>query len=154
MIVISHRGNLNGRIPEKENSPEYIQTAIDFGFRVEIDVWFDSGVFYLGHDAPQYKTNIGWLRQGILWCHAKNKDAFERLLHAGAHCFWHENDRWTMTSRGVVWAYPNNPMRDCILVAPEEWNHQIHSSLKEIRGVCTDYPVSWLEHNLNTQTDI
>lgn len=144
LLVISHRGNMEGRIPEKENSPEYIQSAVDFGFRVEVDVWFQDGSFFLGHDCPQYKTTISWLRENSLWCHAKNRDAFERLLHGGLHCFWHETDKWTITSKGVVWAYPNNPMKDCILVALEEWDAEKHSTLKEIRGVCTDYPVSWL----------
>ena len=146
MKLISHRGNLNGRNPKQENHPSYIQAAIDAGYDVEVDVWYVNGEYYLGHDSPQYTVHETWLKQfkEVLWCHAKNKDALERLLHADAHCFWHENDRWTMTSRGIVWAYPNNPMKDCILVATEEWNHQIHSPLKEIRGVCTDYPVSWL----------
>ena len=37
MILISHRGNINGCNFEKENTHEYIQQAIDAGFHVEID---------------------------------------------------------------------------------------------------------------------
>ena len=29
MILISHRGNINGSKPEMENKPEYIQQALD-----------------------------------------------------------------------------------------------------------------------------
>ncbi len=36
--IISHRGNLDGPIPERENSPDYIDQAIKWGFVVEIDI--------------------------------------------------------------------------------------------------------------------
>ena len=29
MILISHRGNINGKIPELENNPKYLQEALD-----------------------------------------------------------------------------------------------------------------------------
>ena len=38
MILISHRGNINGPNPEMENNPEYIQKALDLGYDVEVDV--------------------------------------------------------------------------------------------------------------------
>ena len=40
MILISHRGNINGKKPDLENKPEYIQNAIKLGYNVEIDVWW------------------------------------------------------------------------------------------------------------------
>ena len=43
MILISHRGNLDGVNPDRENSPTYIKEAISSGFDVEIDVhWYDN----------------------------------------------------------------------------------------------------------------
>ena len=39
MILISHRGNIDGRIPEKENHPNYIDAAIKAGYDVEVDLW-------------------------------------------------------------------------------------------------------------------
>ena len=50
---ISHRGNIDGRDPEKENTEEYIDTARMLGFDVEIDVWKIADSLYLGHDYPQ-----------------------------------------------------------------------------------------------------
>ena len=38
MILISHRGNITGRIPDSENRPSYIQDTINLGYDVEIDV--------------------------------------------------------------------------------------------------------------------
>ena len=46
MKLISHRGNLNGRIPERENHPDYIDEAIEAGYDVEIDIWLNDGVLY------------------------------------------------------------------------------------------------------------
>ena len=38
-----------------ENSPDYIQKAIDKGFHVEVDVWsFEDDGYWLGHYEPQY----------------------------------------------------------------------------------------------------
>lgn len=54
-MLISHRGNLNGP-DSRENHPDYIDTAIESGYQVEIDLRFD-GNFYLGHDDPQYKVS-------------------------------------------------------------------------------------------------
>ena len=50
MYLISHRGNLNGIQKDKENEPEYIISAIDKGFDVEVDVRFENNKFFLGHD--------------------------------------------------------------------------------------------------------
>ena len=40
MILISHRGNINGKNTEKENHPSYIDEAIKGEYDVEIDVWY------------------------------------------------------------------------------------------------------------------
>ena len=44
MILISHRGNIDGKIVERENHPDYIDKAISEEFDVEIDVWMIEGV--------------------------------------------------------------------------------------------------------------
>jgi len=38
MILISHRGNINGRLESYENAPNYIDSAISKGYDVEIDI--------------------------------------------------------------------------------------------------------------------
>ena len=52
MILISHRGNLHGKQPERENTVQYINEALDKGFDVEIDLWGKDNFLYLGHDGP------------------------------------------------------------------------------------------------------
>ena len=63
LYLISHRGNINGKNTHLENSEEYIEKAIREGFDCEIDVWFINGVYWLGHDEPQYKTSKEFLTQ-------------------------------------------------------------------------------------------
>ena len=71
MVLISHRGNLYGPNPERENEPKYIHEAITKGYDVEIDVWVVEGVLFLGHDKPQYDITQDWLnkRYKHLWIH-------------------------------------------------------------------------------------
>jgi len=62
MILISHRGNINGKNPTRENSPDYIMETISMGYDVEIDIWLIDNDLFLGHDNPQYKIDIDWLK--------------------------------------------------------------------------------------------
>jgi glycerophosphoryl diester phosphodiesterase len=141
MVVIAHRGNLNGPNPAQENSPEYIQRAIDAGFDVEIDVWVLNGHVYLGHDHPHYKVTVDFLRNPSFWCHAKNFDALEFMLNeSDIHCFWHETDKFTITSEGVIWTYPNNITGQHSVIVT---NDPVTS--KNIFGVCTDFPFNYTE---------
>ena len=74
MKIISHRGNIRGPIPDKENRPSYIDCAIGSGYDVEIDVRYLNGGLWLGHDGAQYKVDHNWLdkRKAYLWIHCKN----------------------------------------------------------------------------------
>ena len=77
MKIISHRGNLNGRFPEKENSLPYIREAILNGFDVEVDVWVINSQIYFGHDSPQYLITLEDLNKikEKIWFHCKNLEA-------------------------------------------------------------------------------
>ena len=61
MIKISHRGNLRGPNKDRENNPQYIKEALEKGYNVEVDVWLQGTKLFLGHDEPQYETNIEFL---------------------------------------------------------------------------------------------
>lgn len=56
MKIISHRGNLDGPTPDRENSPDFIKKALKSGYHVEIDLRIIDGKFWLGHDGPQYEV--------------------------------------------------------------------------------------------------
>jgi len=136
--IISHRGNINGPVPEKENSPEYILDALKLGYEVEIDVWYFSNTFFLGHDEPDYQIEESFLENERLWCHAKNKEALQRmLLNKKIHCFWHQEDDYAVTSKGFIWAYPGKPAEGkAICVMPER---SPGIDVDTFIGVCTDF---------------
>jgi hypothetical protein len=142
MIYISHRGNIDGKKPHLENNPNYIDTAISFGYDVEIDVWYMDSSWYLGHDEPQYPIDLNWMddRSESLWIHCKNIDAVEYFVENEFDCkelnwFWHENDTLTLTSMGYVWAYPGKqPIKRSIAVMPEKQNDDVSKCI----GICSD----------------
>ncbi len=136
MYYISHRGNLSGSQPEFENKPAYIVEALNKGFDVEIDVWFKNGSFWLGHDEPTYRIYYSFLQNKKLWCHAKNIKALNEMLKIkNIHCFWHEEDTVTLTSKGYIWTYPEKDLTDkSICVLPNS-----NSATQSYIGICSDY---------------
>ena len=136
MFLISHRGNLNGTQKERENSPSYINEALDRGFDVEVDVRFKNNKFFLGHDIDQYEINTEFLENEKIWCHAKTTDALIALEKTNAHYFWHQEDDYTITSKGYIWTYPGKKLfSKSICVLPEKFNYE---KIK-CKGICSDY---------------
>lgn len=137
ITLISHRGNLNGENPTEENKPEYVKKALKEGYECEIDVWFVNKKYYLGHDFPSYETNLVFLSRPKLWCHAKNRQALEKLLENHVHCFWHVNEDFVFTSRGYLWHHVENtePINsDRTILMLDKSINICHS----IYGVCSD----------------
>jgi len=151
MIYISHRGNINGRIEEAENKPEYIIDTLRLGYDVEIDVWYIDGEWWLGHDEPQYQIDFDWMdkRSDRLWIYCKNIEAVEYFNENEYYCkdinwFWHENDTLTLTSYGYIWAYPGKqPIKKSIAVMPEIHNDNI----SYCSGICSDYIQKYKDEN-------
>jgi len=150
MRFISHRGNLNGvddLSHTRENSPDYIDYAIRQGFEVEVDIRLTSGYvppgnFYLGHDRPQYEVSLDWLieRKDKLWLHTKNVDSLRWFLNSRIewNVFWHQEDDYTITSKGYIWVYPGKlPCYGSIIVMPEKTNHTF-KLIRMCGGICSD----------------
>ena len=117
MKFIAHRGNINGKNPSRENKPEYIERALKYGYDCEIDVWYINGEWILSHDNPydekaksfSHKVNFEFLGKKNLWLHCKNIEAMINLYATNYNYFWHENDKYTITSRGHIWCFPDQP---------------------------------------------
>lgn len=143
MFLIAHRGLLNGPDAMLENNPDQVTYTLSGGFHCEVDLWRLGGKWYLGHDRPTYVVDDAFLRQKGLWLHCKNAGALFELptLKQKLNYFWHENDDYTITSRGYIWAYPGKIVsRDAILVLPEI-EDKTFQSLEglEYAGICSDY---------------
>lgn len=146
MKIYSHRGNLEGPRPKQENEPRYIEKAIESGFIAEVDIWKIGERWYLGHDVPQYHILQDWVLTygpGILF-HAKNSTALFSLFHLSnfqLEYFWHESDRFTMTSNGKIITYPGEEFcEDCIIHTnnPDEIS-------PIVSGLLTDFPIMMKE---------
>ena len=144
MILISHRGNINGEKLLLENTPTYIDNALKRGYEVEIDVWYIDG-FYLGHDGPQYKIELDWLleRQDKLWIHCKNFNALTQLIKTNLKLFYHEKEDYTIISNKCIWAHNLNNIDDkCIipLLGKKELKNWKRT---DVYGICSDYVGIW-----------
>jgi len=136
MYLISHRGNVNGIQLENENKPDYLNLALEKGFDVEVDVRFEYNKFFLGHDNSQYEIDKNFLLNKKVWCHAKNYEALLALDKINAHYFWHQEDDYTITSKGYIWTYPGKKLsKISICVLPETSNYKKIDCL----GICSDF---------------
>lgn len=136
MYLISHRGNIFGIQKESENNPNYIDNALKEGFDVEIDVRYENNKFFLGHDYPQYEIDKNFLLNDKIWCHAKTDEALFELKKINAHYFWHQEDDYTITSKGFIWTYPGKKLfSKSICVLPEIASYKTIDCL----GICSDF---------------
>jgi len=145
VIIISHRGNIRGPVPDKENRPSYIDCAIGNGYHVEIDVRLIDGELWLGHDEPQYKIEHRWLREReeYLWIHCKNVEAAKECWAYQSFC--HTNDPFTYTSTGKIWLHNLSMKIDSNTIVPLIDKDDIIKLMDTSRfdnafAVCTDYP--------------
>lgn len=145
MNIISHRGNLDRANPSTENSIPAINIALYHGFDIEIDVWYKTNNWYLGHDKPQYIIDESFLQNKKLWCHAKNLDALNLMIkNKKIHCFWHQNDDFTLTSKGYIWTYPTKETEDNSIIVLRGKKDKIP---KKCFGICTDFPLTYSKYD-------
>ena len=144
MILISHRGNINGPNPKMENDPRYIENTLGKGFNVEVDVWSNDSDFFLGHAKPEHQVSEMFLRHGSVWCHAKDIKTFYKLIEIGAHCFSHDQDEVALTTKGYLWSTYGNQMTDKSICVMPPRNIELPQG---IAGVCSDN-VGYYNENL------
>ncbi|NBP57470.1 hypothetical protein EBU71_13220 [bacterium] len=157
--LISHRGNLSKIIPEKENHPDYIEDALHRGYDVEVDIRFRDGEFYLGHDQPDYKIEVSWIREKSerLWIHCKDLSSASqlRLLKSSMpelKYFCHNVDPYTLVSNGFIWVhydtFINNPDvgldQNCIIPLLTLEHVRDYSDL-DVYGICSDFIIQTQE---------
>ena len=138
--LIAHRGNRNG-IDVKENSPEFLQQAIDLGYDIEVDIRYINGEWWLGHDGPQYQIDspFNLFDNSKVWWHCKNFAALDKLQGSNLNYFWHQEDDHTLTSKGFIWTYPGKEIGiNNIIVMPE--NVMSLDEIKKLKcfAICSD----------------
>jgi hypothetical protein len=167
MYIISHRGNLEGPNPKKENNPVAIHDAIELGYFVEVDLWDDGAKTFIGHDGPQYEIQFSDFSGLPIFWHAKNLEAAHLAELERQTWFAHDKDPYALVRTGkksnsrirrnipVLWGFPetlNDPnticyMVDKIVVIPGDEVYSFSFEfLENIAGICTDYPIKWTEY--------
>ena len=141
MILISHRGNVDGVNFERENTQSYIQEAIDLGYDVEIDVRYIDNKFWLGHDEPDYKVEFDWLykRKNNLWIHCKNFEALSELIESDLRVFYHLQEDYTIISDKHIWAHNLENVDDKCIIPLIDKSDISKWTPTVVYGVCSDY---------------
>ena len=164
MEIISHRGNLDGPDPARENTTEAITGAMALGYPVEFDLRYHDGKFWLGHDEPQYPFEYNKLTEaygtaenqfGTLYAHCKTVETLQRILEVPDIMedlflwdivpFYHDVDECILLNNGLVWVHPRAlfnaqaATKYSIFVHPELVDLSGNTK-NEIYGVCTDFP--------------
>jgi hypothetical protein len=141
MKLIAHRGLTKGPNKGLENQPHNIRSTLDQGYDCEVDLWVFDDRLYLGHDGPQYNVTYEFISNPKLWIHAKNLEALYWLIDTQLTYFWHENDKFTLTSNGYIWAFPEQELTNRSIRLMPEWADPELTTVKEsvCYGVCSDY---------------
>lgn len=139
--LICHRANICGADKARENKIDAIKECIKLGYDVEIDITFYKNKFYLGHDERQEVVDIKFLKKwkNRLWIHCKDLASLHNMTKNKLNYFWHQNDDYTLTSKNIIWTYPNKKVTDkCVIVCQnlKETKKYIKSNAFKI---CTDY---------------
>ena len=157
MIIISHRGLINGPNKKIENSFTELKKNIEKykSLIFELDIWLKNNDLFLGHDFPDKRIaieNLIPLKEKII-IHIKfidnnSKEILEQIFYNKFHYFCHQDDAFTITSKGWPWIHPNYGLkRNSICVLPENFTDLSKLTTlqdKNLLGVCTDYPLYFL----------
>lgn len=138
MIQIAHRGNFSGELPEYENRISHLNHALTLGYWIECDIQMYNGELHFGHDEPQELVDFKILMHERTICHAKDIESLQVIHNLGAHYFWHETDKVTLTSRGYIWCYPGVHIRHPNAIWLDLHDEMIPRDTSGIFGICAD----------------
>lgn len=140
--LISHRGNINALNPHRENTLDYIQEALDLGYDVEIDLWYENNKLLLGHDYGEHPVSIKWLleRKYNLWIHCKHFNSLEYLHKLnGFQYFFHKEEEYTLISTGHIWAHNLSQINNKCVIPLLSKQDLLKWGSKDVYGICSDF---------------
>jgi len=139
-LLISHRGNTLGPDLDNENNPAAIAQTINSGFDCEVDLRVVESKIFLGHDWPQFQIELSFLNEfrDKLWIHCKNFEALAYMnsIDNSFNYFWHQNDMFTLTSKGYIWTFPGNEYFSNSVIVNLYKNLVLET---DCYGICSDY---------------
>jgi len=143
-IIISHLGNINGRIPEQENTLKYLQEALKAGWHICVDVVFRSGGFLLPHASGFTPVPPSFFSKHRVWSRCQNAETLDALCNIGAHAVLATESPLTLTSSQFIWTLPPRELAPrSIAVFPEmadsNWLFD-----HEPAGLCSNEPARYI----------
>lgn len=156
MILISHRGNLNGINEKHENDPSYILEAIGKGFMVEMDICYspyqDKLLFAHENTGLQFKFDEDFLFENVenLLIHCKDIESLSyfRSKVRGFNFFFHDRSDYAVSSLGWVIAHSKDTTSidtkyksEIIQMLPEKRGFG-KEMIKDYHGICSDF-IEW-----------
>ena len=142
MKYIAHRGLTDGPNSSLENCPEQLLKSLAEGFDCEVDLRVINDELFLGHDSPDWPIDEQFITQPGLWIHCKNLEELEFCQNnIKLNYFWHQEDDYTLTSKGYVWAYPGKKLSKFSIMVMPEWEDStlINTIGANCFAICSDY---------------
>lgn len=154
MLLISHRGNVDGVTPSKENTIPYMQEALNREFYVEVDIYEHAGELYFGHEYGGSGQRVDWSflkhNAGKLLIHCKDSKTLLTLRHYDfLAIFYQDHDDYAIASNdwiiahskqgGMVYDKKDRNLSGTIIMLPEK-NGLGKKFLEELGcfGICSD----------------
>lgn len=105
LILIAHRGNIDGRVEDKENTPAHIEAALKAGYNVSCDIGLLHDSFVLPTSRGYHRLPYALLSNPRMWFRAADPITLDALCAANAHAVPASVDV-TLTSVHYLWCMP------------------------------------------------
>ena len=142
MLLISNKGNIEGENIDLENTPDYIESAINQGYNVKIDLKYEKDKLYLGENTSDVEVEWSWLLKwsDYLWINCRDTKTLSFFLENGKsfNFFYNVLDTVSMTSKGFAWSVENPYPKGTIV-------YDIDNDLNpiDVLGVCSNWVSKW-----------
>ena len=140
MLLISDKGNTNGPNILSQNTPDYIDSTINLGYNVKIDLWYHNDKCFLGDDGPKTEINWDWIikNSSYLWINCRTTNTFSFLLEnaKSLNFFYNKSDVIAMTSQGLAWSSADNPHTKGTIT-------QDADQIDGVLGICSNHVSKW-----------
>lgn len=143
-IIISHLGNIDGRIPERENRFNYLKAALKAGWHVCADVLFRNGGFLLPHQTGFDAAPMSFFSQPRVWSRCRDAETLDALCNIKAHSFFLSAGAYALTSEQFIWTLPPETLVDRSIAAFPELTDPDWLEKQEPAGMCSNTPIRYV----------
>ena len=143
-IIISHLGNIDGRLPDKENRLSYLKAALKAGWHVCADVVFYNSGFLLPYQNGFDPAPMSFFSQSRVWSRCHDAETLDALCNIKAHAFFTSDSGHTLTSEQFVWTLPPDPLVGRAIAAFPELTDPDWLEKYEPAGLCSNTPIQYV----------